>query len=140
MRCPNCGADSLERNGETCACAYCGSVYQRGEVEPAPPVPERVVVREIREIRHVHDSDRLGILAGCACWLVFPLAWIVWAVSARTHPRRSRAALIIALVQTALIGTAMLSSLTGGDTDSAVGRGILGPLRVGLPELPEIPR
>lgn len=116
MKCPSCGADSLERNGETYVCAYCGSVYQRGEVEPAPPIPERVVVHEIREIRHVRDSDRLGILAGLACWLVFPLAWIIWVVSARTHPRRSRTALIIALVQTALIGMAILSSLTGGNT------------------------
>lgn len=138
MKCGSCGADSLERNGETYVCAYCRSVYQRGEVEQTPPVSERVIVREIREIRHLSDSDRLGILLGCACWLVFPLAWIVWAVSLRTHPRRSRIALAIALVQTALVGTAMLSSLIGGDAGGTVGRGLIGPLRIGLPDLPEL--
>ncbi|NLP06295.1 hypothetical protein GX411_10150 [Candidatus Fermentibacteria bacterium] len=140
MKCRSCGADALERNGETYVCAYCRSIYQRGEVEQTPPAPERVVVREIREIRHVRDSDRLGILAGFACWLLFPLAWIIWAVSLRTHPRRSKTALVIALVQTALLVTAMLSSLIGGDTDGTAGRGLPGSLRPGLSEISEMPR
>ncbi len=140
MKCRSCGADSLERSGETYVCAYCRSIYQKREVEQAASVPESVIVREVREIRHVRDPDRLGLLLGCACWLVFPLAWIIWAVSLRTHPRRARGALVVALVQTALIGTSMLASMMGGDTGGVVGRGILGPLRLGLPEFGEMLR
>jgi hypothetical protein len=115
MKCSNCGSDSLEKRGSAYVCEYCRSVYQEKELFPETGSGERVVVREVR---YVHDTDRLGALVGCFCWLVFPLAWIIWAVSRRSHPGRARTALVIALIQTAFLIVFILAGLA--DSGSTV--------------------
>jgi hypothetical protein len=109
MKCSNCGSDALERRGNAYVCEYCRSVYQEKELFPETGSEPRVVVREVR---YVHDTDRLGGLVGCFCWIAYPLAWIIWAVSRRTHPGRARTALVIALIQTALLLTFILAGIS----------------------------
>lgn len=129
MKCPNCGADSVERSTAGYSCSYCRSRFSPSEVgEPLPVQPQQTTV--IREIRYVHDSDRLGFGLGCLCWFVFPLAWVVWAVSRRNSPNRARTAFIVAIIQTAFLFAGILAAVVSPDSPSEGMHSSTGPALV----------
>lgn len=110
MKCSNCGADALEQTSRGFACPYCRSRFSASDVGEVAPDHGPAIVREIRYVR---DRDRLGLALGCLCWLFFPAAWVVWAVSIQRSPNRAKTALIIAAIQTGLLVAAVMSAIVG---------------------------
>ncbi len=109
-KCVNCGADDLRREGEAWRCAYCRSLFH-DPIPPANTAPQQVV---IREVRYVHRTeDKLGVGLGCLCLFFFPLAWVIWALSLKSSPKRARTAFVIAVIQTGLFLLGILSDLLG---------------------------
>lgn len=110
MRCRNCGADDFTSSGDRLVCSYCRSSFREEEITGLQkPRTETVVVRQVTYVHE--DRDRLGVGLGCLCFLLYPLAWIIWALSLRSSPQRARAALVIALIQTAFLVAGVLAGI-----------------------------
>jgi hypothetical protein len=110
VRCRNCGADDFTSSAGRLICSYCRSVFSETEVTGRrEPRAETVVVRQVTYVHE--DRDRLGVGLGCLCFLLYPLAWIIWALSLRSSPHRARVALVIALLQTAFLVAGVLAGI-----------------------------
>lgn len=109
MKCPNCGAQIGNIEGEIYTCEYCRSTYHAREFDPDWKNDQDTP--DIREIHHYHHQevpDKLSVGMGCLCFFFFPLGWIIYFLYKDSSPRKARTAMIIAAVMTVflLIGIA----------------------------------
>ena len=104
MKCPNCGAQIGDFKGETYVCQYCRSTFQKHEFDPGwTGKSEDTPVKEIHHHYHREAPDKLSAGMGCLCFLFFPIGWFIYFLNRDSSPKKAKAALIIAVIMTALI-------------------------------------
>jgi hypothetical protein len=109
LKCPNCGAELVDRSTSGYVCRYCGSSFMEEELaragrseETQPGSSPEVVVREVHH--HYHEKpDRLPFALGCLFFMFFPAGVIYFLVNREDYPRRALAALLVSLLPAALI-------------------------------------
>lgn len=116
MRCRNCSAEIAHLEGDIVVCEFCGSRFHRSEVDPSwkPQTPAPGTVTEIHHHYHVAEKpDRLSAGLGCLIFFFFPVGWVIYFLYRDSSPRKAKAALVIAVVMTAVMIFGILSGNGG---------------------------